>query len=166
MTDDNRILAGMGEFKVSHNPHILGILGLGSCVGVALYIKKKHFGGLAHIMLPSSKEFNHNLENPVKYADTGIVAMLDKMHSMFGDFASSEITAKIAGGAHMFPTMTTSSTMDIGKRNVESVKNTLESLSIRLVAEDTGGNHGRTIYFDLTTGLVSVNSLGKKTLIL
>ena len=154
--DENKILVGMGEFAVAHNPHTLGVIGLGSCIGVALYVKDDHFGGLAHIMLPLSTEFDRTIDNPLKYADLGIAAMFKKMHSMNSWLDASHVTAKIAGGAHMFSGMAVSESMNIGKRNAIAVKDTLKSLGIRLVAEDTGANHGRTINFDLTTGEVSV----------
>ena len=41
--------------------------------------------------------------------------------------------------------------MRIGPRNVEAVKEYLKKYSIPIVAEDTGGNSGRTIEFDPAT---------------
>ncbi len=52
-------------------PGLLTTIGLGSCVGIALYDKQNKIAGLAHIMLPSSKEIKNN-ENKAKFADTGI----------------------------------------------------------------------------------------------
>ncbi len=57
--------------------------------------------------------------------------------------------AKMAGGASMFMTSGTSSVHEVGKRNIQSSKDTLKRLGIELVAHDTGGNKGRTIYFDI-----------------
>ena len=45
---------GIGEYRVARPPAVLVSLGLGSCVGVALYDPERKVGGLAHIMLPSS----------------------------------------------------------------------------------------------------------------
>ena len=48
------IKVGMADLKVCKYPDSLTTLGLGSCVGVALYDKATKVTGLAHIMLPDS----------------------------------------------------------------------------------------------------------------
>ncbi len=154
--ENKRILVGMGEIAVSHNPHTLSCIGLGSCIGVALYDKINHIGGLAHIMLPDSEDAAYKTDKPLKYANLGIDAMLKELQKIDRGLRHENITAKIAGGAHMFPSIDSSSSMDIGKRNAECVRNKFKELGIRLIAEDTGGTHGRTIDFDLTTGIVYV----------
>jgi len=65
------IKVGMADLNITMAPGILTTLGLGSCVGIALYDKQNKIAGLAHIMLPSSKEIKNN-ENKAKFADTGI----------------------------------------------------------------------------------------------
>ncbi len=47
----------------------------------------------------------------------------------------------------MFSFYSANDIMKIGERNVEAVKKALEKAKIRLTAEDTGGNYGRTIEF-------------------
>lgn len=49
---DNIIKVGMADLNYTRHPGILVTLGLGSCVGIALYDKKIKMIGLAHIMLP------------------------------------------------------------------------------------------------------------------
>lgn len=65
----------------------------------------------------------------------------------------------MAGGAQMFAFSTNSDTMRIGPRNVESCKSMLSKFRIPIRAEDTGGNYGRTIEFDCTTGILSIRSV-------
>ena len=50
------IKVGMVDLNVTKAPGILTTLGLGSCVGIALYDKHNKIAGLAHIMLPSSRK--------------------------------------------------------------------------------------------------------------
>jgi len=50
---------------------------------------------------------------------------------------------------------------DIGKRNVESAVSTLRRLGIPLVAQDTGGNKGRTIIFDVDTGQMTIKMIDR-----
>ena len=39
-------IAGMGEYVVTHNDNTIVALGLGSCVGVAIYDEEKKVGGM------------------------------------------------------------------------------------------------------------------------
>ncbi len=50
----NEIKVSISDYKVSESPDKLITLGLGSCVGVAIYDKITKIGGLSHIMLPDS----------------------------------------------------------------------------------------------------------------
>ena len=71
----------------------------------------------------------------------------------------SKLKAKIAGGSQMFQFQTDNEMMRIGKRNVEAVKEHLHQLGIELVAEDVGGNVGRTIEFDPETFILTVRKV-------
>ncbi|OFW59355.1 MAG: hypothetical protein A2V52_02025 [Actinobacteria bacterium RBG_19FT_COMBO_54_7] len=164
MTDD-LINVGVAEYYVTHNPHVLACFGLGSCVGVALYDKRKKVGGLAHIMLPDSKAITKQ-GNRGKYADTAIQDMLEEMERLGA--RRRDMNAKVVGGACMFSIPGAISPrnvpgpalgMQIGDRNIESVKNILKELGIPLKAEDTGGSHGRTMKFDISNGVVTISSI-------
>lgn len=73
-----------------------------------------------------------------------------------------DMVAKLAGGAQMFE-VTRSEFMNIGKRNVEAAKKILDELKIPIVAEDTGGNYGRTIIFYSEDGRLEIKTIGKGT---
>lgn len=51
--------------------------------------------------------------------------------------------------------------MRIGPRNVEAVKNELKRHGIPLVAEDTGGNSGRTIEFNPETSILHIRTVNQ-----
>ena len=69
---------------------------------------------------------------------------------------------KIAGGAKMFSYGAgNSDLMNVGDRNVEATKEALRKLNIRIVAEDTGLNYGRTIVFDSLNGDLLIKAVGK-----
>lgn len=57
----------------------------------------------------------------------------------------SRMKAKIAGGAQMFTNQSGKDTIRIGPRNIDAVKEVLTEHNIPLLAEDVGGNKGRTI---------------------
>jgi chemotaxis protein CheD len=151
------IRVGMADLKVACHPSILTTLGLGSCVGITLYDSKKKIIGMAHIMLPSSKIATANT-NRAKFADTGIVDLLEKMTALGAE--RKEIVSKIAGGAQMFNFAGSNETLKIGARNSEAVKQVLNELRIPIVAEDIGGNHGRTIEISSEDGKLMVKTIG------
>nr|WP_322459225.1 hypothetical protein [Clostridium perfringens] len=48
----------------------------------------------------------------------------------------------------------------MGKRNSIAVVETIKKLSIPLIAEDTGGNKGRTMILESEDGAVTIRSIG------
>jgi len=149
-----KIIIGIGEYKAARNPAILVTLGLGSCVGVCIRDPHRKIGGMIHVMLPDSGR-NKNVKNPGKYADTGIPLLLEEVRKLGGNLNNLE--AKIAGGASMFKS---NSSMDIGRRNVEAVKNMLKKYGIKLLAEDVGGNKARSIEYNISTGALLIRVVG------
>lgn len=152
------IKVGMADLKVCPYPNAVTTLGLGSCVGVALYDPVTKIGGLAHVMLPDSTQIRNN-SNRAKFADTGIADLVDGM--VKAGASKSRLVAKIAGGAQMFAFNGQSDMVRIGARNVEASKKKLKELGIRLLAEDTGLNYGRTVEFYTETGKFLIKSVGK-----
>ncbi|MDR1029127.1 MAG: chemotaxis protein CheD [Clostridiales Family XIII bacterium] len=154
------IVIGISDQRTSRSPNTLVTYALGSCVGVSLYDADTNIGGMAHIMLPQSVPGRDALEiDRKKFADTAIIDLLGRMVRQGAN--RGRIVAKIAGGANMFGIVDGNGFGDIGRRNVISVKDILSGLDIPIVAEDTGENFGRTIFFELDTGKVKVRSLGK-----
>ena len=148
---------GMADMNITKDPGIITTLGLGSCVGIILYDKSIKIAGLAHIMLPNSKQIKNN-ENKAKFADTGIQLLLDRMIDRGCN--KSRIIAKIAGGSQMFSFQTNNDIMKIGERNVLATKEILQVLNIPIIAEDTGGNYGRTIEFNSSNGILLIKTIG------
>ncbi|PWK12688.1 chemotaxis protein CheD [Tumebacillus permanentifrigoris] len=135
------IRVGMADLNVAGVEESLRTTGLGSCVGIALYDPHTKVSGLAHIMLPTST--NANESNRAKYANTAVPLLIELMEKKGAN--KRRLTAKLAGGAQMFTFAGQSDLMRIGPRNVEAVKEALQLYTIPVVAEDTGGNCGRTI---------------------
>lgn len=152
------IKVGMADLKICKFPDKLTTLGLGSCVGIALYDSNTKISGLAHIMLPDSTQIRNNA-NIAKFADTGIVELIRLM--VAAGASKTRMTAKIAGGAQMFAMKDNSEFMRVGDRNVEAVKNVLAKEGIRIIAQDTGLNYGRTVEFDSANGDYVIKSVGK-----
>ncbi|NLL79773.1 MAG: chemotaxis protein CheD [Clostridiales bacterium] len=152
------IKVGMADLKVCVSPDSVTTLGLGSCVGIALRDPVTKIGGLAHIMLPDSTAIRNNSNIP-KFADTGIEELVKQMVAKGAN--RSRMVAKIAGGAQMFAFQTKSDMARIGERNVEASKKKLKELGIRILAEDTGKDYGRTVIFYPETGDFVIKAVGK-----
>ena len=151
------VKVGMADLNIAKEPDILTTLGLGSCVGIALYDSSIRLGGLAHIMLPDSTQIKNN-SNKAKFADTAIKVLIDQMISQGAQ--KSRLVAKIAGGAQMFDFKNMDDTMRIGTRNVMAVKQILGEIHIPIIAQDTGDNYGRTIELHTLTGVLRVKTIG------
>ena len=147
------IKVGMADLAVCKAPQKLMTAGLGSCVGVCIYDPKTKVGGLAHIMLPNSDQVKV-VHNKAKYANTGIEILLEKMQELGA--MKNRMQAKIAGGAQMFGNSTM---MRIGERNTEEVKKILQALNIPILANETGGNFGRTIIFNPDNGELYIKTI-------
>lgn len=156
--ESKEIKVGIGDVQVAQVPDKLITLGLGSCVGIALIDCLNRVVGLAHIMLPESTSFA-NQNNPMKFADTAIPLLIDKM--IRAGASKAQLKAKIAGGASMFSFSDKSPIMDIGNRNVKAVKTALSTAGIALVSEDVGGSSGRTMIVESETGRVILRTVGK-----
>ncbi|MBE0467727.1 MAG: chemotaxis protein CheD [Candidatus Desulforudis sp.] len=152
------IHVGIAEYRVARSPQCLLTLGLGSCVGVVLYDPVLRVGGLAHVMLPDSKQFRVG-GKPAKFADLGVEFLARDLQR--AGCSVGRMMAKLAGGAQMFFGNVRASQMAVGERNVEAVRSVLHEMRIPIVAEDVGGTTGRTISLDTTDGRLTVRTLGR-----
>lgn len=152
------IKVGMADLKTAKAPDILTTLGLGSCIGIALWDSTTKIGGLAHIMLPDSTKIRNN-SNIAKFADTGIVELVRQMEAL--GVSKRRLVAKIAGGAKMFEVSGTTSVGNIGEKNAIASKKVLQELGIPILAEDTGLNYGRTVELDCSNGDYIIKAVGK-----
>jgi len=157
------IKVGMADLNIVKAPGSITTLGLGSCVGVTLYDPKNKVAGLAHVMLPSSVEIRNN-SNKAKFADTALEVLLDKM--IRAGARKQNLVAKMAGGAQMFNFSSKNDVLKIGERNAIASKKKLKEMGIRIIAEDTGGNYGRTIELDANNGELFIKTIGHGTSII
>ena len=148
MNLDEMIKVGMADLKVGKSPDVLTTLGLGSCVGVAIYDPVTKISGLLHCMLPDSTQFRNN-SNKAKYADSGIDELVAQMLKLG------------ASKVRLVAKNTNTATFRVGERHVAAVKMKLSELNIRLLSEDCGLNYGRTVEFYSETGEYVIKSVGK-----
>jgi len=157
------IIVGMADLKASKAPGILTTLGLGSCIGIALYDAQNKVAGLAHIMLPDSTAI-HNNSNKAKFADTAVIELISQMEKLGA--VKRNLKAKIAGGAQMFAFNATNDNLRVGDRNTEASKHALKKHGIPLVAEECGAHFGRTVELYADDGRFLIKAIGQGTRVL
>ena len=154
---DGMIVVGIADLNAVKSPGSLTTLGLGSCVGIALYDPVNKAAGLAHVMLPDSTQIQNN-GNEAKFADTAIIRLIYQMLRLGA--RKELITAKIAGGAQMFGSPTANSALRIGDRNVEAALKFLGAQGIPVIGRDTGSNYGRTVELYADDGKFLIKTIG------
>lgn len=158
----NKIKVGISDYKVSESPDKLITLGLGSCVGIAIYDQITRVGGLSHIMLPDSSFFNRDIK-PEKFANLAIPKMVEEITK--GE-STENLVAKIAGGSSMFNFTDTKMNTNIGERNIVAVKAKLKEMGIPILASHTGGKIGRTMIVNLDTFNINIMTASKEIITL
>ena len=152
------IKVGMADLNICVSPDGITTLGLGSCVGIAIRDPVTKIGGLAHVMLPDSKEIKNNSNIP-KFADTGIEELVKQVVAKGAN--KSRLVAKIAGGAQMFAFSSGNATMRVGERNVAATLKKLKELNIPVLAQDTGDSYVRTVIFYPENGDFVIRAVGR-----
>jgi chemotaxis protein CheD len=152
--------AGMAEIVIGEKTDVLQALGLGSCIGLLAYDRLSQIAGLAHIMLPDSGASRDGVVIKGKFADTALPELLDQLARR--GVVKGRLTIKIAGGAEMFTFAGSDSPkLAVGARNAAAVLSELAKAGLRVAAQDTGANHGRTMEFDISTQICTIKAIGK-----
>jgi len=144
---------GIGELAVSADGTTLQTMGVGSCLGVAVYDPGAGVGGLAHVMLPAA---DGEPANPVRYTDAGIRKLVAAVVEAGAD--RNALVAKVAGGSRMFDFSGDSG--DVGERNALVARETLSELGVPIEGLDVGGDYGRSLRFDPASGALVVDGVG------
>ena len=147
-----RIRVRIAEFKVAKGNAVLVAIGLGSCIGVAIYDPEHRVGGMAHILLPGKGGEN---DNPNKFSESSIDAMISQIYDLGGSLIS--LKAKIVGGANMFSWIGDGK-KTIGERNIEAARDKLKRSNIPIEAEEIGGNEGRSVEFHVGSGQLLIRN--------
>lgn len=152
-----QVTVSIAELAVTSGARTLVTIGLGSCVAIALYAPGAGIGALAHTVLP-----NVNLttqpQTPGKCASVAIPAMVQRMRELG---ATGEIQARLVGGASMFAPLLAPGSLSLGARNVAAAHAACAASDVPVVAQDVGGVYGRSVYFDVASGALTVRSIGR-----
>jgi chemotaxis protein CheD len=147
-----RRLVGVSGYEVGSGGETLVAYGLGACLAVALWDPDGGVGALAHTLLPRR---DRGLDaSSGKYVDAAIQTMLREMVEAGAGYSSVE--ARLVGGADIFELKALG--RGVGQKNVAVAREELARLDVPVVAEATGGTHGRTVEFDTASGRLAVTT--------
>lgn len=154
------VLLGIGDYGATNDMNVeIKTMALGSCVTVILLDPQSKTAGMVHIALPDSnlqcarREFK-----PGYFADTAIPALLAEMKK-FGSYGRmQDMYIKLAGGARVIKG---EGVLDIGRRNIEAIKQILLDNKVRPIAHDIGGVISRTVTVEVKTGIVRLSCPGR-----
>lgn len=154
----------IGELYAGGPEREAWILGLGSCLAVALFEPQAKLFGLAHCLLPEQGTGMPPSSLPAKFVDAGIPAMVAALEGRGARRAA--MMAKLAGGAAMFPVLGREVRPHIGERNIETAHRVLRLLGIPLAGEEIGGGEGRSVAADPVACSLRITTLRGGTRVL
>jgi chemotaxis protein CheD len=160
--DLESVAVGLGEVAVacagSAKKRQLVAHGLGSCVAICLWDQSTSVAGMAHVVLPGADPQG---KANAKFALSALPALFEAMTAGGASRNTRGYVARIAGGAKILAIGGSGALPRIGDKNVEAVREALVAAGVRIVAEDTGGGKGRTVWFDPTeAGRIRVRAVG------
>jgi len=145
----------VADYAVARGDAVITTLGLGSCVAIVLYDARARVGGLAHVLLPT-ESMSRDTTNKAKFPASAVPLLVSEMTKLG---ARGPYTAKLVGGASMFGALLPVGGVNMGERNVEAARRALVTAQVSIVAQDTGGDYGRSVYLHVGDGHVVVTSL-------
>ena len=150
-----QIRVRVADWAVASGEEVISTLGLGSCVAIVVYDRLRRVGALAHVLLPNESMANDR-RNRAKFPPTAVPLLLEGLRQAG---ARGPYVAKLAGGASLFGTLLPVGGVNMGKRNVDASRKALLDAGVPIVAQDVGGEYGRSVYFHVADGRLIVKSL-------
>lgn len=143
------IVVGVSDMKVSKEPDsVLVTYSLGSCIGVSVWDRVAHVGGILHFMLPeSSLDPEKAQANPFMFADTGIPALFKAAYALGAK--KQQMKVIVVGGAQVLDQQ---GFFNIGKRNHMAIRKIFWKNNVMVDYENVGGNTNRTLKLAVRDG--------------
>lgn len=145
----------IGEVKIGE-PGLTLKTTLGSCVGIAFSWNTKRLYGLAHCLLPESKDYNDEIG--ARYVDQAIYSLIKLMK--IGPHEKNDIDVFIAGGGDMMAQLERKNKDHIGTLNLQAAKKFLDKFGFKYKELASSGNEARQMIVDCSSGVVSVKTFG------
>lgn len=151
---------GMADMKIaSVGGDVIVTHALGSCLGVAVYDPVATVGGLLHVMMPQGSINPEKAQaNPFMFVDSGVPVFFQQLYSAGADKTRCVVT--VAGGSNI--NGGDNDRFAIGKRNYLMLRKLFWKNGILIKTEDVGGTEPRTMYLEIGTGRIWLNTAGRE----
>ena len=149
--DAAKILPGQYYFT---QKDMLIVTVLGSCVAACLRDRITGVGGMNHFLLPFGGDGEGPASASMRYGTYAMEVLINEL--LKAGARRENLEAKVFGGGAVLSGFTS---MNVGERNADFVRNYLQVENIRLLAEDLYDIHPRKVYFFPRTGKVLVKKL-------
>jgi len=147
-----------GEYYATAQDEVITTV-LGSCVSACIHDPDARVGGMNHFMLPEpatngGRWGDTAAGRSARYGSDAMEQLVNTVLKAGGE--RGRLRVKIFGGGRILAQMT-----DIGKRNIDFVREYLQAESLSLTAEDVGGTQPRQVRFYPFSGRVQVRRLDR-----
>ncbi len=140
-----------GEYYVTPRDLVL-VTVLGSCVSACVRDPEAGVGGMNHFMLPDNE--TGAAAGSARYGSYAMEVLINDL--LKHGAQRQRLEAKVFGGANVLRGFTS---MNVGTRNAQFVRDYLSAEHISIVAEDLGDTCPRKIYYFPLSGRVLVKRL-------
>jgi chemotaxis protein CheD len=145
-----------GEYYVTTENELITTV-LGSCVSACVRDPVFGIGGMNHFMLPAGREggddaWNTMMSASARYGNVAMEHLITDIQKFGGVRENLEV--KITGGGRVLASMT-----DVGRRNIQFVREYIRVEGLRLMGEEVGDIYPRKVVYWPRTGRVQVKKL-------
>jgi len=149
-----------GEFRFSAAPALM-ITVLGSCVAVTMFSRRLGIGAMCHGVLPRCGQRTSpgcRCRELFRYTECAIREMTRTLERH--GIERGEVEVKLFGGSDILPRGRNAEDIaSVGKQNVRTARDVIESEGLSLVALDVGESFARKVIFDTGSGEVLLKRL-------
>lgn len=144
-----------GEYYITLHGELI-VTVLGSCVSACVRDRVFGIGGMNHFMLPAGSEDGSSNATwnsaATRYGNFAMEALINDILKNGGRRENLEV--KVFGGGMILENMT-----NIGKQNINFVREFIHTEGLTLLAEDLGDIYPRKVYYFPQTGKVKMKKL-------
>lgn len=154
MTNLESLPVQIGEVKVGREGQSLNAI-LGSCIGLGFLYPEKGVYGLAHALL--AKSTGPSIKGDGRHVDHAIDSLLTQMD--VADDERRKLRVFLAGGANMTLPSGTDPKRLVGSINSDFARKAIRAAGLRVIGDDTGGEHGRRVTIDCSSGGYTIDEI-------
>ena len=145
-----------GEYYVTKENELIATV-LGSCISACVRDRRLNVGGMNHFMLPmdglsASRGEDTCISSALRYGNFAMEHLFNELYSRGSRRIDLEV--KVFGGGHVMR-----SSVRVGDKNIAFVHEFLETEGHAIDRKDVGGNHGRKLLYNPTSGRALVKAI-------